>query len=329
MHEHRLHAQQNDDCERSCRARCENRRAVGGARRLGGRDLAEAVSRKEAIVERWRRGIQTRLARAGDRLHLVREHARFVAERTLDAGGERYRAPVIGLDVGARAAVPPLRGLNDVQWLDNRSALELRQLPRHLLVLGGGYIGREMGQMFRRFGSGVTIVHDGEHILSREDPDVVAPLEGVFRREGIELRLRSTVVGVGKDGDGIVLTQSDGTWLRGSHLLVAIGRRPNTDDLGCEAGGVHLDRRGYMVADEHYATSAPGVYAVGDVLGGPQFTHTSWDDHRLLFALLMEPSAARRARTARIIPYVVFTDRQLAAVGLNERARAPATSPSR
>ena len=190
-------------------------------------------------------------------------------------------------------------------------------------MLGGGYIGCEMGQMFRRFGSGVTIVHDGEHILSREDPDVVAPLEGVFRREGIELRLRSTVVGVGKDGDGIVLTQSDGTWLRGSHLLVAIGRRPNTDDLGCEAGGVHLDRRGYIVADEHYATSAPGVYAVGDVLGGPQFTHTSWDDHRLLFALLMEPSAARRARTARIIPYVVFTNPQLAAVGLNERqARA-------
>ncbi|MGD0677129.1 MAG: FAD-dependent oxidoreductase [Polyangiaceae bacterium] len=283
-------------------------------------DLAEAVSRKDAIVERGRQDIRTEFARAGDRLRVVREHARFIAERTLEAGGERYRAPVVVLDVGARASVPALKGLNDVPWLDNRTALDLRQLPRHLIVLGGGYIGCEMGQMFRRFGAGVTIVHSGDHVLSREDPDVVAPLEEVLRGEGIELRLRSTAVGVGKDGDEIVVTQSDGSLLRGSHLLLALGRRPNTDELGCEAGGIRLDARGHIVADEFYATSSAGVYAVGDVIGGPQFTHTAWDDHRLLFDLLMKPKAPRRARTARIIPYTVFTDPQLAAVGLNERA---------
>jgi pyruvate/2-oxoglutarate dehydrogenase complex dihydrolipoamide dehydrogenase (E3) component len=286
-------------------------------------DLGEAVSRKDAIVDRWRQGIRTRFARAGDRLRVVREHARFVAERTLEAGGERYHAPVVVLDVGARASIPSLKGLSDVPWLDNRTALDLRQLPSHLIVLGGGYIGCELGQMFRRFGAAVTIVHSGQHILSREDPDVVAPLESALRGEGIELRLRSTAVEVAKDGDEIVVTGSDGSRLRGSHLLLALGRRPNTDDLRCEAGGVRLDARGYVVADDFYATSAPGAYAVGDVLGGPQFTHTSWDDHRLLFDILTKPGAPRRPRTARIIPYTVFTDPQLAAVGLNERtARA-------
>jgi pyruvate/2-oxoglutarate dehydrogenase complex dihydrolipoamide dehydrogenase (E3) component len=300
-----------------------------GASRLGVHvgsvtaDLAAVVSRKDAIVDRWRAGIATRFARAGARLRVVRAHARFVAERTLDAEGQRYRAPVVILDVGARAAVPALRGLNDVAWLDNRSALDLRQLPRRLLVLGGGYIGCEMGQMFRRFGAGVTIIHKGEHILSREDPDLAGPLEDVLRAEGIELRLRVTAVEVARDGDEVVVTLSAGACVRGSHLLLALGRRPNTDELGCEAGGVRLDSRGYVVADDFYATSSPGVYAVGDVLGGPQFTHTSWDDHRLLFDLLMKPGEPRRGRSARIVPYTVFTDPQLAAVGVNERtARA-------
>lgn len=282
-------------------------------------DLGEVVSRKDAIVRRWRESIAARLAAAGDRLRVVREQARFVAERTLEAGGERYRAPIVVLDVGARAAVPPVKGLSGVSWLDNRTVMALRQLPRRLVVLGGGYIGCEMGQMFRRFGSEVVIVHHGEHLLSREDDDVAASLQQVFRDEGIELKLRAAAVEVGNEGDGIFVTLSDGARVRGSHLLVATGRRPNTDDLGCDAGGVRLDPRGYVVADDFYATSTPGVYAVGDVLGGPQFTHTSWDDHRLLFDLLMKPGAPRRRRTERIVPYTVFTDPQVAAVGLNER----------
>jgi pyruvate/2-oxoglutarate dehydrogenase complex dihydrolipoamide dehydrogenase (E3) component len=283
-------------------------------------DLGAVVSRKDAIVRRWREGVAARFARAGGRLQVIREQARFVAERTLEAAGERHRAPVIVLDVGARADVPPLKGLNGISWLDNRTALDLRQLPRRLLVLGGGYIGCEMGQMFRRFGAEVTIVHHGEHVLSREDSDVAAALEQVFRDEGIELMLRSTAVEAGTDGGEIVVTLSNGDRVRGSHLLVALGRRPNTDDLGCEAGGIRLDARGSVVADDFYATSSPGVFAVGDVLGGPQFTHTSWDDHRLLFELLTNPGSTRRGRKDRLVPYTVFTDPQLAAVGLNERA---------
>src|SRR5262249_5972886 len=161
------------------------------------------------------------------------------------------------------------------------------------VIIGGGYIGCEMGQMFARFGARVTIVHDGEHILSKEDGDVAAALEGALRAEGIELVLRSAAAEVSPDaqsgtararetgaraGGGVAVRLVGGGEVRGSHLLVALGRRANTDGLGCEAGGVRLDARGNVVADEYYATTAPGVYAVGDVLGGPQFTHTSWDD---------------------------------------------------
>jgi pyruvate/2-oxoglutarate dehydrogenase complex dihydrolipoamide dehydrogenase (E3) component len=281
-------------------------------------DLEAIVARKDAIVNRWRAGVASRLAASGERLRLVREQARFVAERTLEADGERYRAPIVVLDVGARPAAPPIPGLSAVPCFDNGSIMTLRQVPHRLVVLGGGYIGCEMGQMFRRFGAEVVIVERGEHLLGREDDDLAASLQEAFRSEGIELKLRTTAVEVGKEAEQIVVTLSDGSRVRGSHLLVALGRRPNTDDLGCEVGGVRLDQRGYVVADEYYATSAPGVYAVGDVLGGPQFTHTSWDDHRLLLDALMRPGASRR-RSDRIIPYAVFTDPQLATVGLNEQ----------
>jgi pyruvate/2-oxoglutarate dehydrogenase complex dihydrolipoamide dehydrogenase (E3) component len=180
--------------------------------------------------------------------------------------------------------------------------------------------------MFRRFGAQVTIVHGGAHVLSREDDDVAASLEAALRDEGVELRLHAAAAEVGRDGEDIVLTLADGSRVRGSHLLVAVGRRPNTDDLDCEAGGIRLDARGFVVADDFYATSSPGVYAVGDVLGGPQFTHTSWDDHRLLYERLTRSTGAAapaRGRRERIIPYTVFTDPQLASVGLKERdARA-------
>jgi pyruvate/2-oxoglutarate dehydrogenase complex dihydrolipoamide dehydrogenase (E3) component len=286
-------------------------------------DLARVVARKDAVVRRWREGIAARLAAAGSRLRVVRSHARFVAERTIEAEGERYRAPVVILDVGARAVEPSLAGLAAVDWLDNAKILNLRQLPRRLLVAGGGYIGCEMGQMFRRFGSEVVIVHNGEHLLSREDADVAQSLEGVFREEGIELRLRTAATEVRNEDGQIAMVARNGTVLRGSHLLVAAGRRANTDGLGCEAGGVRLDARGFVAADEYYATSAPGVYAVGDAVGGPQFTHTSWDDHRRLFDILTKPDAPRRGRSERIIPYTVFTDPQLASAGYTEhQARA-------
>jgi pyruvate/2-oxoglutarate dehydrogenase complex dihydrolipoamide dehydrogenase (E3) component len=281
-------------------------------------DLGQVVDRKDAVVRSWRAGIEAALAAAGERVRLVRQHARFVGDRTLEAGGERYHAPVVILDVGARAATPSLRGLDKVPWLDNASLMALRRVPEHLVIVGGGYIGCEMGQMFRRFGARVSIVHSGAHLLTKEDPDIADALEGVFTAEGIDVALRSSGVEATSDGDGVALRLADGRTIRGSHLLVALGRRANTDSLGCEAGGVRLDPRGNIVADEYYATSAPGVYAVGDALGGPQFTHTSWDDHRLLFDILTKPDAPRRPRSERLVPYSVFTDPQVAGVGLNE-----------
>ena len=279
--------------------------------------LAEIVDRKNAVTGRSRAHIAERLSAAGVRV--VHGHGRFAGDRVIEVDGEQYRAPIVVLDVGARAAVPPLPGIEEVPWLDNGALMNLRVLPRHLVVIGGGYVGCEMSQMFRRFGAAVTIVHAGKHLLSREDADIAAPIEGAFRDEGIVLRLESSTVRVSRSGAGIAVHLADGSEVAGTHLLVAVGRRPNTDDLGCDAGDVKLDARGWIVADEYYQTSAPGVYAVGDVLGGPQFTHTSWDDHRRLFDALTSPAAPRPRRTDRIIPYAVFTDPQVACAGLNEQ----------
>lgn len=199
--------------------------------------------------------------------------------------------------------------------------MDLRELPAHLIILGGGYIACEFGQMFRRFGSAVTLVERGPHLLGREDEDIWSALEQVFRTEGIGLQFGATAAQVSRAGAELALQLASGQKLRGSHLLVAVGRTPNTDDLAGERAGIRLDRGGFVAVDDHYCTSAPGVYAVGDVTGGPQFTHTAWDDHRLLFDLLQ--GRGTRGRAGRHIPSVVFTDPQVARVGLSERqARA-------
>ncbi|MGD0525079.1 MAG: mercuric reductase [Polyangiaceae bacterium] len=286
-------------------------------------DLAAVVERKDAIVRRWQRGVEKRLGSAGDRLRLVRAAARFTGPRTLEAGDARFRGDIVVIDTGARPAVPDIPGLSSVPFLDSTTILNVRQLPEHLVILGGGYIGCELGQMFRRFGSAVTILARGGHLLGREDADVSAALEDVMRSEGIALELTASIESVRSDGEGGVVLKlgGGGKELAGTHLLVAVGRRPNTDELGCDAAGVTLDARGFVTTDDGYATSAPGVYAVGDVTGGPQFTHTSWDDHRILFERLMDNTA--RGKADRLVPFTVFTDPQVAGVGLSEKeARA-------
>lgn len=280
-------------------------------------DFKRVVERKNELVQQWRSGVERRIARAGDRLTLIKGHGRFVGDRCVEINGAVYEAAAVVVDVGVRPAVPPITGLGDVAWLDNASLMELESLPAHLVVLGGGYIGCEFAQAFRRFGSEVTIIDRGEHLIGREDPEVSTALEQVFAGEGIQLCQRAEVEQVSKTGSGVQVRLRDGRTINGSHLLVAAGRTPNTDDLGCAAGGIELDDKGYIKVDDGYRTSAAGVYASGDVTGGPQFTHTAWDDHRLLYNIILGHQTG--GRNSRLAPHAVFTDPQVAGVGLTEQ----------
>jgi pyruvate/2-oxoglutarate dehydrogenase complex dihydrolipoamide dehydrogenase (E3) component len=276
-------------------------------------DFRAVVARKEAIVKRWRDGSIKRVASAGPNLQLINGHARLSGPHEIEVNGERHQAEIIVLDVGARPAVPALPGLAEVPYLHNRTVMELEALPEHLIVLGGGYIGCEFAQLFRRLGSRVTLVHRHPHLLEREDPETSLALEGVFTAEGIDLVLGQELAGV---RGAVEVALKDGRTVTGSHLLLALGRRPNTDDLGCDRAGVKLDPRGHILVDDGYLTSAPGIYAVGDATGAPQFTHTSWDDHRILFDRLVK--GGTRGRADRLTPFCVFTDPQVARVGLTE-----------
>ena len=284
-------------------------------------DFAKVRRRKDEMVTRWREGIERRLELAGPNLELVRGHAKFVGPREVNVDGRRLSADVVVVNVGTRPAVPKLPGLENVAWLDNHRVMDLETLPEKLVVLGGGYVGCEFSQMFRRFGSEVAILEHGEHLMHAEDEEVSREIEAVFSQEGLEVVLRARVENVTRKNGGVAVRLEGGREIEGSHLLVATGRRPNTDDLGCDAAGLELDERGFVVTNDHYETRVPGVFAVGDVSGAPQFTHVAWDDHRILFERLMGRQA--RARSSRSYPYVAFTDPEVAGVGLNEkRARA-------
>jgi pyruvate/2-oxoglutarate dehydrogenase complex dihydrolipoamide dehydrogenase (E3) component len=280
-------------------------------------DFGAIAARRNALVARWRSGVEKRIAALGERGRLVRGAARFTGPRTLAVGSETLRAETIVLDVGQRPAAPDVAGLSSVRFYDSASIQQLTAAPGRLLVLGGGPIGCELGQMFRRLGSEVVLIDRGAHLLGAEDPEISAALEDAFRGEGIELELRAGVRSVSQRGAEVLVALEDGRELSGSHLLVAVGRRPNTDELGCEAAGIQLDEQGFVVVDDGYATTAPGVYAVGDATGGPAYTHTAWDDHRLLFDRLV--GLPGRSRTSRIVPFTTFTDPEVAGVGLTER----------
>jgi pyruvate/2-oxoglutarate dehydrogenase complex dihydrolipoamide dehydrogenase (E3) component len=280
-------------------------------------DFGAITARKDAMVQQWRSSVQERLKRAGERLAVVHGHASFLGARAVQVNDDTHTADAIVVNTGVRAAVPPIDGLADVPWLDNARIMELEEVPDHLIVLGGGFIGCEFAQMFRRFGSDVTIVEPGDHLLGQEDPEVSAALEEVFRTEGIQLLLGERAASIEMHGGSVRATLEAGLTLTGTHILVAAGRTPNTDDLGCESAGIDLDERGFIVVADDYRTSAEGVFATGDVTGGPQFTHTAWDDHRLLFDIIT--GAATRNRSGRIVPHVTYTDPQVASVGLTER----------
>jgi pyruvate/2-oxoglutarate dehydrogenase complex dihydrolipoamide dehydrogenase (E3) component len=279
-------------------------------------DWQAVIARKERLVLQWRDSVQKRIERAGDRLTLVHGRARFADVDEILVNGERHTADVVIINVGTRPAVPKLDGLDQVTWLDNATIMELSELPNHLLVMGGGFIGCEFAQMFRRFGADVTLIDRMPHLLAREDAEISESIESVFRAEGIRLELSVDLTRVEAREQSVSLYLRDGRTLEGTHLLIATGRTPNTDDLGCPAAGISLDERGYIKVDDEYRTSAAGIYAVGDVTGGPQFTHDSWDDHRILYDILLGRPA--HSRTGRITPRVTFTDPQVAGVGLTE-----------
>src|SRR5262249_46848177 len=223
-----------------------------------------------------------------------------------------------------RGSVPAVEGLDSVDYLTNATIMELAAVPEHLVVLGGGYIGLEFGQMFRRFGSRVTVVHRGAEILDREDRDVAGALRAALEAEGIRFLLNAETSRVERSGGGVALTVATGAGteaIAGSHLLVATGRRPNSDDLGLEKAGVALDERGYIRVNGRLETNVPGIWALGDVKGGPAFTHISYNDYQIVYANLIE--GGDRTIDGRLVPYTVFTDPQLGRVGMTEgEARA-------
>jgi pyruvate/2-oxoglutarate dehydrogenase complex dihydrolipoamide dehydrogenase (E3) component len=280
-------------------------------------DFAAVMERVDAVVRQWREALDEKLAAAAPELVVARGHARFVGPRRVEVAGEVHDAAVVVLNVGTRHAVPSIPGLDSVPYLTNGSVFGLRALPPRLVVIGGGYIGCELGQAFARLGSAVTVIEPGPHLLGREDADVSAEVENAFRAEGIEVRTGSAPARVDARDGGVSVTLADGSVVEGSHLLVATGRTPNTGDLGCEAAGVRLDGRGFVPVDDAFRTSAEGVYAIGDCTGGPQFTHRSWDDGRILYQVLT--GARSGGNEGRLVPYAMFTDPQVARVGLTER----------
>jgi dihydrolipoamide dehydrogenase len=286
-------------------------------------DLAEVVARKDRIVSQWRSGLE-RKVQARKNLHLYRGHARFIGKQRIRVGEEELESERIFIDTGTRPAIPRLDGLDRINYLTNASIMQLTEVPEHLLVLGGGYIGLEFGQMFRRFGSRVTIVHRDDRILPREDADVTESLQKALEDEGIHFVLRANTTRVDKQKGQILLTLervNGSETLQGSHLLVATGRRPNTDELGLEATGVQLTPEGFIRVNGRLETSVPGIWALGDVKGGPAFTHISYNDHQIIYANLIEGKSLSTEH--RIVPYCVFTDPQLGRVGLTEKeARA-------
>jgi len=285
-------------------------------------DMVRVRQRKREMVDSFRAGDERRLERAG--VDLIRGEASFTAPRELEVrlkGGETLglTSDEIFLNVGARPASPPIEGLESVPTFNSTTIMELDEVPKRLLILGGGYVGVEFAQMYRRFGSEVTVVQRGPQLLSREDADVAEAVAEVLREDGVEVLLSTEAQSAGYEDGEIQLhvrTPDGERTLSGSHLLVATGRTPNTDRLNPDAAGVETDRHGYIEVDERLETGEAGIYAIGDVKGGPAFTHISYDDFRILKTNLLDGGEATTA--GRLIPYTVFIDPQLGRVGWSE-----------
>lgn len=282
-------------------------------------DMKQVKARKDQIsgqssagVEQWMRGLQDATVFEG--------HARLESARTVRVGGELLEAGRIFVNVGGRALVPPMPGLDRVPYLTNATMMDVDFLPEHLIVVGGSYIGLEFGQMYRRFGSRVTIVEKGPRLIQREDEDVSHAVQEILEAEGIDIRLDANCLSARMAGDRVAVgldCAAGSPEVVGSHLLMAVGRVPNTDDLGLDKAGVETDARGYIKVDEQLRTNVPGIWALGDCNGRGAFTHTSYNDYEIVAANLFDNHP--RSVADRIPAYALFIDPPLGRVGMSER----------
>jgi pyruvate/2-oxoglutarate dehydrogenase complex dihydrolipoamide dehydrogenase (E3) component len=287
-------------------------------------DMAAVRERKRDMVETWRSGSEDRVLGTGN-LRTVFGEATFTGPRELrvslkDGGEETFSAETIVIDTGERPAPLDIPGAGDVEILDSTTAMELAEVPEHLVVVGGGYIAVELGQLFRRLGADVTIIQRGAQLLSREDEDIANAVREILEEDGIRVLLNASAKAVTKAGDEIAIeVDADGEreTMHASHLLAAIGRVPNSDALDLDAAGIQTDQSGHIPTDDRLATNVPGVFAVGDIRPGPKFTHISYDDFRVLRSNLID--GENRTIEDRLVPYTVFMDPQLGRIGLTEQ----------
>jgi pyruvate/2-oxoglutarate dehydrogenase complex dihydrolipoamide dehydrogenase (E3) component len=286
-------------------------------------DLAKIVAQKDEVVLSFLGGQQKQVDKRAN-LRLYRGHARFVGAHQFKVGDDLLESEKIFINTGGRPGIPAISGLDSAPYLTNESVMQLTTLPEHLLILGGGYIGLEFGQMFRRFGSRVTVLHTGKQFVSREDPEIAAELQKALEAEGIQFLLDARTTRVENKNGSIMLSfesASGSSIATGSHLLVATGRRPNTDDLGLDKAGIETDKSGFIKVNGRLETNVRGVWALGDCKSGPAFTHLSYNDFQIVYGNLIE--GKNLTIENRLVPYCVFTDPQLGGVGITEKeARA-------
>ena len=290
--------------------------AIDGTFRV---DMAKVKARMDGVVRESNAGVANWL-RNTPNLTVIEGHGRFESPHTVRVNLAVLEAPEIFINVGGRALVPEMHGLGGVSYFTNSSMMDVDFLPEHLLIIGGSYIGLEFAQMYRRFGSRVTVIEMGPRIIAREDEEVSAEIQSILEAEGVEFRLNATCLSAAKRGDGIavgVSCEQEPREIAGSHLLLAVGRRPNTDDLGLDKAGVDTDARGFIVVDDALKTSVPGIWALGDANGRGAFTHTSYNDYEIVAANLLDNDPRRV--TDRIPAYALFTDPPLGRAGMTAR----------
>jgi pyruvate/2-oxoglutarate dehydrogenase complex dihydrolipoamide dehydrogenase (E3) component len=281
-------------------------------------DMAKVKARKDGIVAQSSTGV-TNWLKNMDNLTVIEGHGRLESANSVRVDDRLLQADRIVLNVGGRAVVPDMPGVADVDYLINSSIMDVDFLPEHLIVIGGSYIGLEFAQMYRRFGSRVTVIEMGPRLIGREDEEISDAVKDILENEGVEIRLNADCIGLAKGDGGVVVTASCEPGpedIVGSHVLLAVGRKPNTDDLGLESAGVETDGRGYIPVDDALQTNVPGIWAMGDVNGRGAFTHTSYNDYEILAANMFDKDPRRVSD--RLTVYGLFIDPPLGRVGMTE-----------